>query len=59
MNIELSWHPPHTMCALCDPELSEETLQSYITKAEEKLGFVLKDKQCEQVECEGMMFCFD
>jgi len=26
------------MCALRDPELSEETLRSYITKAEEKLG---------------------
>jgi len=37
------------MCALCNPELSEETLRSYITKSEEKLGLVLKDKQCEAV----------
>jgi len=33
------------MCALCDPELSEETLRSYITKAEEKLGFEATKKQ--------------
>jgi len=33
------------MCALCNPELSEETLQSYITKAEEKLGLEATKRQ--------------
>jgi len=38
------------MCALHNPELLEETLQSYITKAEEKLGLkATKDKQCEEI----------
>jgi len=41
------------MFDLHNPELSEETLRSYITKAEEKLGLVLKDKQHEE-----MMFLF-
>ena len=29
------------------PGLSEETLRNYVAKAEEKLGMVLKDKQCK------------
>jgi len=33
------------MCALRDPELSEETLQSYITKVEEKLGLEATKRQ--------------
>ena len=40
------------MCAcnsLCVPELPEEILQSYVTKAEEMLGLVLKDKQYKSV----------
>jgi len=46
------------MFALRDPELSEETLRSYITKAEEKLGLVLKDKQCELYATFPMVMMF-
>ena len=31
------------------PELSEEMLLGYVARAEEKLGLVLKEKECEAV----------
>ena len=40
------------MCAskvFCIPELSEETLRGYVARVEEKLGLVLKEKECEAV----------